>query len=89
MQHHISYRIAYTTTGEARAAEKEHPSMAEVSDEDFHEILAQTRRFVRTAVVPREREILANDKVPDDLRDQAKKMGSSDMRSRRSGAGWA
>ncbi|BBU21889.1 acyl-CoA dehydrogenase family protein [Mycobacterium xenopi] len=49
--------------------------MAEVSDEDFHEILAQTRRFVRTAVVPREREILANDKVPDDLRDQAKKMG--------------
>ncbi|BCO35131.1 acyl-CoA dehydrogenase [Mycobacterium heckeshornense] len=49
--------------------------MAEVSDEDFHEILAQTRRFVRTAVVPREREILADDKVPDDLRDQAKKMG--------------
>ncbi|WP_375484772.1 acyl-CoA dehydrogenase family protein [uncultured Mycobacterium sp.] len=49
--------------------------MAEVSDEDFQEILAQTRRFVRTAVVPREQEILANDNVPDDLRDQAKKMG--------------
>ena len=30
---------------------------------------------VRTAVVPRESEILAEDKVPDELRDQAKKMG--------------
>ncbi|KUI22033.1 acyl-CoA dehydrogenase [Mycobacterium sp. IS-1496] len=49
--------------------------MSEVSDEDFREILAQTRHFVRTAVVPRESEILAGDKVPDDLRDQAKKMG--------------
>jgi acyl-CoA dehydrogenase len=48
---------------------------AEVSDEDFQAILAQTRRFVRTAVVPRELEILADDKVPDDLREQAKKMG--------------
>lgn len=49
--------------------------MSEVSDEDFREILAQTRQFVRTAVVPRESEILAEDKVPDDLRDQAKEMG--------------
>ena len=47
----------------------------EVSDEDFQEILAQTRHFVRTAVVPREQEILADDRVPDDLREQAKKMG--------------
>ena len=47
----------------------------EVSDEDFQEILAQTRHFVRTAVVPREQEILAEDRVPDDLREQAKKMG--------------
>ncbi len=46
-----------------------------VSDQDFQDILAQTRHFVRTAVVPREQEILAEDKVPDDLRDQAKKMG--------------
>src|SRR6202008_2312670 len=38
-------------------------------------ILAQTRHFVRTAVVPREHEILTDDRVPDDLRDQAKKMG--------------
>lgn len=48
---------------------------AEVSDDDFQEILAQTRHFVRTAVVPREQEILAEDRVPDDLRDQAKAMG--------------
>jgi acyl-CoA dehydrogenase len=56
-------------------AEVSDVAMAEVSDEDFHEILTQTRRFVRTAVVPREQEIMANDKVPDELRDQAKKMG--------------
>lgn len=49
--------------------------VAEVSDDDFREILAQTRHFVRTAVVPREAEILAEDRVPDDLREQAKKMG--------------
>jgi acyl-CoA dehydrogenase len=48
---------------------------APVSDEDFQEILAQTRHFVRSAVVPREQEILADDRVPDDLRDQAAKMG--------------
>ena len=47
----------------------------EVQAEDFQEILAQTRHFVRTAVVPREEEILDEDRVPDDLRDQAKKMG--------------
>lgn len=50
-------------------------STAEVSDEDFREILAQTRHFVRTAVVPREQEILSDDRVPDDLREQVKKMG--------------
>jgi acyl-CoA dehydrogenase len=49
--------------------------MSEVSAEDFREILAQTRHFVRSAVVPRESEILANDKVPDDLREQTKNMG--------------
>src|SRR6202046_5860267 len=47
----------------------------EVSDEDFQEILAQTRHFVRTVVMPREQEFLADDRVPDDLRDHAKKMG--------------
>ncbi|MGH3556608.1 MAG: acyl-CoA dehydrogenase family protein [Mycobacterium sp.] len=48
---------------------------AVVGDDDFQQILAQTRQFVRTAVVPREQEILAEDRVPDDLRDQARKMG--------------
>src|ERR1700729_551664 len=46
-----------------------------VDDDDFQQILAQTRQFVRTAVVPREQEILATDRVPDDLRDQSKRMG--------------
>jgi acyl-CoA dehydrogenase len=46
-----------------------------VSDEDFADILAQTRHFVRTAVVPREQEIMSDDRVPDDIRDHAKKMG--------------
>ena len=58
----------------------------EVSDDDFQQILAQTRHFVRTAVVPREQEILAEDRVPDDLREQAKKMGCSATRSHKSGA---
>jgi acyl-CoA dehydrogenase len=48
---------------------------AAVDDDDFQQILAQTRQFVRTVVVPREQEILANDRVPDDLRNQAKDMG--------------
>jgi acyl-CoA dehydrogenase len=48
---------------------------AVVDDDDFQQILAQTRHFVRTVVVPREQEILATDRVPDDLRDQAKDMG--------------
>jgi len=48
---------------------------AAVSDEDFTEILNATRHFIRTAVVPRENEILAQDRVPDDIRADAKKMG--------------
>src|ERR1700752_1831045 len=50
-------------------------SPAVVDDDDFQQILAQTRQFVRTVVVPREQEILATDRVPDDLREQAKNMG--------------
>jgi len=46
-----------------------------VSDDDFREILAATRRFVRSVVVPRETEIADQDRVPDDVRDQAKRMG--------------
>ena len=51
------------------------PSEPAVGDDDFREILAQTRHFVRSAVVPRETEIADGDRVPDDLREQAKKMG--------------
>lgn len=47
----------------------------EVADDDFRDILAQTRHFIRTVVVPREPEILADDQVPGDLREQAQKMG--------------
>lgn len=47
----------------------------EVGDDDFAQILAQTRDFVRSAVVPREQEILSGDRVPDDLRKQARTMG--------------
>ena len=46
-----------------------------VSDDDFREILAQTRQFVRSVVVPRESEIADNDAVPADIREHAKKMG--------------
>ncbi|ORX07202.1 acyl-CoA dehydrogenase family protein [Mycolicibacillus trivialis] len=47
----------------------------EVSAEDFAEILAQVRRFVRSVVVPREAEIAEADRVPDELRAQAAAMG--------------
>jgi acyl-CoA dehydrogenase len=49
--------------------------MTVISDEDFNDIRAQTRHFVRSVVMPRELEIMADDRVPDDIRDQAKKMG--------------
>ncbi len=42
---------------------------------DFQDILAETREFIRSAVMPREQEIMADNRVPDDIRDQAKKMG--------------
>ncbi|BBY35470.1 acyl-CoA dehydrogenase [Mycolicibacter minnesotensis] len=46
-----------------------------VDDDVFAEILSQTRRFVRTVVVPREQEILDTDRVPEDLRQAAKDLG--------------
>ena len=46
-----------------------------VSDQDFQDILDATRQFVRTAVMPRELEIMNDNRVPDDIRDQAKEMG--------------
>src|ERR1700758_1503665 len=48
---------------------------AEVCDEDFQAILDQTRHFVRNSGMPGEQEILDEDRGPDDLRDQAMKMG--------------
>ncbi len=46
-----------------------------VTPEDFQAILAQLRNWVRTKVVPREREIADADAIPDDLRKQAADMG--------------
>lgn len=46
-----------------------------VSDDDFRDILAQTRQFVRSVIVPREAEIAEDDRVPDDIRRQATAMG--------------
>ena len=46
-----------------------------VSSEDFEAIRAQVRDWVRTRVVPREREIADADAIPDDLRKQAADMG--------------
>jgi acyl-CoA dehydrogenase len=46
-----------------------------VSAEDFADIIDQLRHFIRTVVVPREREIAEGDRVPDDLRIAAKELG--------------
>lgn len=46
-----------------------------VSEQDFSDILEATRQFVRTVVMPRELEIMNDNRVPDDIRDQAKDMG--------------
>ena len=48
---------------------------SEVTPEDFTDIHAQVRDFVRTKVVPRENEILAGDAIPDDLRKAVAEMG--------------
>jgi acyl-CoA dehydrogenase len=56
-------------TGEVSAA------APEVDSDDFGDILAETRRFVRSVVVPREREIADADKIPDDIVRAAKSMG--------------
>jgi acyl-CoA dehydrogenase len=50
-------------------------TVAAVSDADFADIHAATRQFIRNQVVPRELEIMSADRVPDDIRDQAKNMG--------------
>jgi acyl-CoA dehydrogenase len=50
-------------------------SPSEVPDEEFSEILAQARAFVRSEVVPRERQIMVDDEVPAVIRDKAASMG--------------
>ncbi|MEE4023519.1 acyl-CoA dehydrogenase family protein [Gordonia sp. PKS22-38] len=47
----------------------------QVSADDFADILAATREFIRERVVPREQEILEADAIPDDIRATAKEMG--------------
>lgn len=56
-------------------AETTGASTAAVGDQDFQDILDATRQFVRTVVVPRELAIMNDNRVPDDIRDQAKEMG--------------
>jgi acyl-CoA dehydrogenase len=52
------------------------PTMAaEVGPEDFQDILSATRHFIRSAVMPREQEIVDQNRIPDDIREQAKEMG--------------
>ncbi|KFZ77046.1 acyl-CoA dehydrogenase [Amycolatopsis sp. MJM2582] len=49
--------------------------MSAVTPEDFKPILTLVRDFVRAKVVPREREIMDADAIPDDLREQVAEMG--------------
>ncbi|MGZ4575335.1 MAG: acyl-CoA dehydrogenase family protein [Mycobacteriaceae bacterium] len=46
-----------------------------VGPEDFRDILAQAREFVREEVVPREQEIADTDGIPEDIRRKAAAMG--------------
>ncbi|KZF04432.1 acyl-CoA dehydrogenase [Rhodococcus sp. EPR-279] len=47
----------------------------DVPDDVFADVLKQISQFVRSRVVPRELEIMNNDSIPDDLRQQAAEMG--------------
>jgi acyl-CoA dehydrogenase len=51
------------------------PATSQVSPEDFAEILAATREFVRARVIPRENEIMEADAIPADLRAAAAELG--------------
>jgi acyl-CoA dehydrogenase len=51
------------------------PATSQVSPEDFAEILAATREFVRVRVIPRENEIMEADAIPADLRAAAAELG--------------
>ena len=47
----------------------------QMSAEDFELIRRQVREFIRNDVVPREIEIMREDRIPDDLRTAAAEMG--------------
>ncbi|MFI2336631.1 acyl-CoA dehydrogenase family protein [Nocardia rhamnosiphila] len=51
------------------------PAAESVTEEDFREILAQTRTFVRDVVMKRERDIAEQDRIPAEIVEQAKAMG--------------
>ena len=51
------------------------PGTEQVSAEDFAQILAATRSFVREKVIPRETEIAEADAIPDDLRAAVAELG--------------
>ncbi|MGW5749733.1 acyl-CoA dehydrogenase family protein [Nocardia rhamnosiphila] len=50
-------------------------TISAVGPEDFADILAQTREFIRKEVIPREQEIADTDSIPDDIRRNAAAMG--------------
>ncbi len=50
-------------------------TISAVGPEDFADILAQTRAFIRKEVLPREQEIADTDSIPDDIRKNAAAMG--------------
>ncbi|MEU4837761.1 acyl-CoA dehydrogenase family protein [Nocardia testacea] len=50
-------------------------TISAVGPEDFADILAQTREFIRKEVMPREQEIADTDSIPDDIRRNAAAMG--------------
>ncbi|MFD4406109.1 acyl-CoA dehydrogenase family protein [Nocardia sp. NPDC058499] len=50
-------------------------TISAVGPEDFADILAQTRAFIRKEVLPREQEIADTDSIPDDIRNNAAAMG--------------
>lgn len=60
---------------EATDAESAVSQASQVSAQDFADILAQTRAFVREVVMPREQEIADTDRIPDDIRRAAADMG--------------
>lgn len=47
----------------------------EVDDDDFQDILAQTRQFIRSVVLPREQEIMDGNLIPEEIRQQSADMG--------------